>query len=77
MGQAAAIGVLGVALGVVVGTLPGIAATWPLTAPSPGGHIIDVPCTLLGLVAVGVPLLAVAGAGIFARSRLPMVQRID
>ncbi|WP_020576883.1 FtsX-like permease family protein [Actinopolymorpha alba] len=77
MAQAAVIAGLGVLLGVAVGSIPGLAVTWPLTAGSPGGHIIAVPWQLLGLVAVAVPLVAVAGAGIFTRSRLVMMRRSE
>ncbi|MEQ7128821.1 FtsX-like permease family protein [Actinopolymorpha sp. B11F2] len=76
MGQASVIGLLGALFGLAVGIVPGVAVSYPLTA-AVGGHVLDIPWTLLGLVAVGVPLLAVAGAGIFTRSRLPMVQRVD
>lgn len=75
MSQAAVIAGLGVLLGIAVGVVPGVAVTWPLTAPSPGGHVLEVPWALLGTLAVGVPLLAVSGAGLFTRSRLPLVRR--
>ncbi len=77
MAQAAVIGVLGVGFGIAVGVIPGIAVTWPLTAPSPGGHIIDVPWTLMGILAIGVPVLAMLGAGLFARSNVPMIHRAE
>ena len=73
---AGVIGFLGAVLGVAGGAIPGIAITWPLTAPSPNGHILDIPWTLLGLVVLVVPTLAVLAAGLFTRSRLPMVRRI-
>ncbi|MFL6097985.1 MAG: FtsX-like permease family protein [Blastococcus sp.] len=80
MGSAAVVGGLGAALGVLVGFAPGIAVTWPLTANSYGtgsAHpMIVIPWLLLATVAVAVPLLAVAVAGLVVRSRLPMDRRI-
>jgi putative ABC transport system permease protein len=73
-GQALVIGLLGTLSGVAVGFLPGLAVTWPLTSTGsvgpggPHGPVIAVPWLLLGLVAVGVPLLAAAGAGALTRS---------
>ena len=83
MGIAFVIGGVGAALGVVVGAVPGIAATWPLTAhsyyygSSGGQHVIDVPWLLLGGIAVGVPVLLALAVGLCARSRLPLVARIE
>ena len=76
------IGGIGAALGAVVGFVPGIAATWPLTANSwttdgTSGHAIDIPWLLILGVVVGLPILTAAVVGLFARSRLPMVARID
>jgi putative ABC transport system permease protein len=77
MAQAAVVGFLGALLGVVIGAVPGLAITWPLTAHSEGGHVVEVPWTLLGLVVLVVPLVSVVGAGLLTRSRLPMVRRIE
>ncbi|MGW5364805.1 FtsX-like permease family protein [Actinopolymorpha pittospori] len=78
MAQAAVIGVLGALLGVVVGAVPGLAVTWPLTTgEGQQTPIIAVPWTLLGIVVVGVPVLAILGAGLFTRSNLPMVRRVE
>lgn len=77
MGQAVVIAVLGVVSGVAVGIVPGIALTYPLTAGSTGGHIVDIPWVLLGIVAVGVPLLAILGAGVFTRASLSLVRRAE
>ena len=79
------IGGLGAVLGVLVGAVPGIAATWPLTSRgyqpygigSGGPHTIDIPWLLLAEIAVGVPVLLALAVGLFARSRLPLVARID
>lgn len=76
MAQAALTGLLGALLGVAVGAVPGLAITWPLTAPSTGGHIVSVPWSLLATVVLLVPLVAILGAGLFTRSHLPMVRRV-
>ncbi|MPZ61555.1 MAG: FtsX-like permease family protein [Propionibacteriales bacterium] len=77
-GQALTIGLLGAGLGVAIGFVPGIAVTWPLTQYSRvPGPIIDIPWLLLGVIAVGVPLLSAGTAGLFARSRLPVVRRTE
>jgi putative ABC transport system permease protein len=86
MGIAFVIGGIGAALGVVVGAVPGLAATWPMTAHNayygngyngPGGHTVDVPWLLLAEIAVGVPVLLALVVGLCARSRLPLVARVD
>ncbi len=77
MGQTVVIAVLGVVAGVAVGIVPGIALTYPITAGSAGGHIVDVPWELLAVIAVGMPLLAILGAGVFTRSRLTLVRRAE
>lgn len=77
------IGGIGALLGAIVGFVPGIAATWPLTSdvwgePGTGStHTIDIPWLLILGVVVGLPILTAAVVGLFARSRLPMVARID
>jgi putative ABC transport system permease protein len=85
-----AVGVVGAALGALVGFVPGIAVTYPLTSSSwapPGStdasgavlpdHFLDVPWLLvLGLV-VALPLLTTAVVGLASRSRLPMVSRLS
>jgi putative ABC transport system permease protein len=76
-------------LGAAVGFIPGIAVTYPLTStawmtnpldargnelPS---HFVDVPWLMvLGLVVV-LPVATAAIVGLTARSRLPMVARLD
>jgi putative ABC transport system permease protein len=79
MAQAAVISLLGVVFGVVVGAAPGLAVTWPLTAGLDGrtSPIIDIPWTLLGLVAIGVPALAILGAGLLTTSKVPMIRRAE
>jgi putative ABC transport system permease protein len=81
--QAIVLATLGTLLGIAVGFAPGIAVTWPLTSASyvlgvehVGGPVIRVPWSLLGAIAVVVPLLAALAAMIFTRSRLPVVRRL-
>jgi putative ABC transport system permease protein len=87
---AMAVGVVGAALGALVGFVPGIAVTYPLTsttwAPPDStdatgavlpDHFLDVPWLLvLGLVVV-LPLFTAAVVGLASRSRLPMVSRLS
>jgi putative ABC transport system permease protein len=84
--QSLVIGLIGTALGVALGFVPGLAVTWPLTAgsyssyapPAGGanGPVIAIPWTLLLVVVLAVPLLAALVTGLFTRSRLPMVRRL-
>ena len=86
---AATIGLVGAALGALVGFIPGIAVTYPLTSSSwakgsidthgtpISGHFVDVPwLMILGLVAA-LPLLTAAVVGLATRSRFPMVSRLS
>ncbi|WP_307190392.1 ABC transporter permease [Actinomadura hibisca] len=86
MGQAGFIAVLGCWLGIAAGLVPGIAVARPLTTPEtvpPGeqsaglahGVIVDIPWTTLSLIGIVVPLVAMAAAGLFTRSRLPLARR--
>jgi putative ABC transport system permease protein len=74
------VGLVGAVLGAAVGFIPGIAVSYPLTKgydPLVDAHYLDVPWLLvLGLVA-GLPLLTAAVVGLTARSRLPLVSRLD
>ena len=83
------VGFVGALLGAAVGLIPGIAITYPLTSTSWAAegldargnalpsHFIDVPWTLvIGLVVV-LPLLTALIVGLTARSRLPLVARLD
>ncbi|WP_197004946.1 FtsX-like permease family protein [Longispora fulva] len=45
---------------------------WPASSPLP----LDAPWPLLGLVVLAVPVLAMTGAGLLTRSRLPIERRI-
>ena len=49
------------------------AARWPAPSPYP----IAVPWQMLGIVAVLVPAVAMLGAGLLTRSRLPIERRLD
>jgi putative ABC transport system permease protein len=79
------IGLLGALLGTLVGFVPGIAATYPLTGsdwvqdvdPSLPTHFLDVPWLLIGSLVIALPLLTAAVVGVTTRSRLPLVARID
>jgi len=77
------VGMAGAVLGAVVGFVPGVAITYPLTRgqPVPGGagasHYLDVPWLLVGGLVVALPLLTAAVVGLAARSRLPLVARLD
>jgi putative ABC transport system permease protein len=77
------IGLVGSVLGALVGFVPGIAVTYPLTGNSwqTGGagaaHYLDVPWLMVLGVVVVLPLLTAALVGGLARSRLPLVTRLD
>ena len=84
------IGFVGALLGAAVGFIPGIAISRPLTAMS-GGYQTDasgnllgdptsylaVPWLLIAAIVVALPLLTAAVVGLTARSRLPLVARLD
>jgi putative ABC transport system permease protein len=82
--QALVIGLVGAVTGVLVGLVPGIAVTWPLTSNQSGssgsalthGPIIAVPWLLLAAVGVAVPVIAALFAGTVVRSRLPLTRRL-
>ena len=86
---AATIGLLGAVMGAVVGFVPGIAVTFPLTGSSwagPGattaegnpipGHFLDVPWLLVGGLVLALPVLTALVVGLASRARLPMVSRL-
>jgi putative ABC transport system permease protein len=81
--QALVIGLLGAVTGVLVGLVPGIAVTWPLTSTTwssggsgPHGPTIAIPWLLLAAVGVAVPVIAALFAGTVVRSRLPLTRRL-
>lgn len=70
MSQAAVVAFLGAVLGALAGFVPAAALVqtlgdWPLT----------IPWLVVGAILVVVPLIAAAFAGLFTRSRLPMLRR--
>ena len=77
------VGLVGAILGAAVGFIPGIAISRPLTAslagvgPSPGGSVLVIPWLLIAVIVVALPLLTAAIVGVTARSRLPLVARLD
>ncbi|MET7333951.1 FtsX-like permease family protein [Nonomuraea sp. NPDC005650] len=82
--QAAYISGLGALVGLVAGTVSGLALTWPLTRRNhgnlellnPGATTISVPWLFLAGVVVGLPLLAALAAGLFTRTRLVPARRV-
>ncbi|WP_433433712.1 FtsX-like permease family protein [Nonomuraea sp. CA-141351] len=82
--QAAYISGLGALVGLVAGTVSGIALTWPLTRTNygrtalfdPGSTTIAVPWLFLAGIVVGLPLLAALVAGAFTRTRLVLARRV-
>ena len=79
---AGVIGVVGAALGAVVGFIPGVAVAFPLTRGRVGEQRRDRPVPRrpvaagLGLVIL-LPLVTAALVGLTARSRLPLMARLD
>lgn len=71
MAQAGVVGVLGCGLGVALGTFVAAVAYQGFTI-----GIWVVPWALLALIGFAVPAVAVLVAGVFTRSRLPMVRRV-
>jgi putative ABC transport system permease protein len=78
---AVVVGVVGALLGALVGFIPGVAVSRPLTTANyndgPSGPFLDVPWLMvLGLVVL-LPAVTALVVGIAARSRLPLVARLD
>jgi putative ABC transport system permease protein len=76
------VGGVGAVLGAAVGFIPGVAITYPLTTMSYGpasasAHYLDIPWLLILALVVVLPLLTAVLVGALARSRLPMVSRLD
>jgi putative ABC transport system permease protein len=71
------IGVVGALLGAAVGFIPGIAISRPLTSFSDSGPYLAIPWVLIVVIVVALPLLTAAVVGLTARSRLPLVARLD
>ncbi|MGH8836213.1 MAG: FtsX-like permease family protein, partial [Actinomycetes bacterium] len=72
MAQAATVSLLGVGLGVVLGGIVGAAMLGADTE-----RPLLLPWVTLSQIIIGIPLLGVLIAGLFTRSRLPMVRRIE
>ncbi|GAB4001415.1 FtsX-like permease family protein [Nocardioides ultimimeridianus] len=72
------VGAVGAVLGAPIGFIPGLAISRTITRNwQTDGHLVDVPWLLIGAIVVVLPLLTAAVVGLFARSRLPLVARID
>ena len=77
------IGSVGAILGAAVGFIPGIAISRPLTAslgssgPGPDGPFLAIPWGLVAVIVLALPLVTAAVVGLSARSRLPLVARLD
>ncbi|MEO5851837.1 MAG: FtsX-like permease family protein, partial [Nocardioides sp.] len=87
------VGFVGAVLGALVGFIPGIAITYPLTtiagdvAVGTSGYVsstgvqsgpfLDVPWLLIGSLVIALPLLTALIVWLTVRSRLPMVARVD
>ena len=75
------VGAVGALLGAAVGFIPGIAISRPLTSANWGmgehGPFLDIPWLLIAAVVVALPLFTAAVVGLTARSRLPLVARLD
>ncbi|CUR58355.1 putative LigA [metagenome] len=71
------VGFVGAVLGAAVGFIPGVAISRPLTSFSETGPYLDVPWLLIAVIVVALPLLTAAVVGLTARSRLPLVARLE
>jgi putative ABC transport system permease protein len=81
------VGLVGATLGAVIGFVPGIAVTYPLTGNSwattgvDGSalptHYLAIPWGLIAAIVVALPVLTALVVGLSARSRLPLVARLD
>ena len=70
---------VGAVLGMLVGFVPGIAVTWPLTSHNylGAGPFLDIPWALIAAVVVGLPIVTALTVGACVRSKLPMVSRLS
>jgi putative ABC transport system permease protein len=75
------VGSVGALLGAAVGFIPGVAISRPLTSANWGtgehGPFLAIPWLLIVAVVVALPLFTAAVVGLTARSRLPLVARLD
>lgn len=85
------VGFVGAVLGALVGFVPGVAITYPLTSQNMGvcssnaagmfecdtsGPFLDVPWLMILALVIVLPLLTSAIVGLTARSRLPLAARL-
>ena len=75
--HALVVGFVGAILGAGVGFIPGVAISRPLTSYSGSGPYLDIPWLMIGALVLVLPLLTAAIVGLSARSRLPLVARLD
>jgi putative ABC transport system permease protein len=83
------VGFAGALMGAAVGFIPGIAVTYPLTSTSwmPAGvdaqgddlpsHFVDIPWLMIAGLVLVLPVVTAVIVGLTARSRLPLVARLD
>lgn len=77
------VALLGAVPGAIIGFVPGIAVSYPLTAEGwpvrddVASHYLEIPWTLVGVIVVGLPLLIALIVAVTTRSRLPMVARVE
>jgi putative ABC transport system permease protein len=73
------LGFVGAVLGALVGFIPGIAVTYPLTRgySETAAHYVDVPWLMILGIVVALPLVTAAVVGLCTRARLPVVARVD
>lgn len=82
-GYAVLVGFVGAVLGALVGAVPGVAISFPLTRPfgfaDPGDptHYLDVPWLMIGVLVIVLPLLTAAIVAVTSRARLPLVARVE
>jgi putative ABC transport system permease protein len=78
---AVSVGVVGAVLGAAVGFVPGIAISYPLTrdlgSESGPSHYLAIPWLEIAGLVVLLPLVTALVVGLLARSRLPLVARLD
>ncbi|MEU6135584.1 ABC transporter permease [Nocardioides sp. NPDC047086] len=74
---------LGAVPGALIGFVPGIAISFPITTEgwperdSVAAHYLEIPWELVGIVVVGLPLLIALIVAVTTRGRLPMVARVE
>ncbi len=83
-GYALVIGGLGAVLGTLIGLIPGIAVSFPLTNRGGYGfdtagssHYLDIPWLTIAMLVLALPLLTAVSVALFTRSRLPLLARSD